>query len=96
MPRSAASWVQAVLMIPVPPMKRTRMLGLYHVWNRRSRNTAQLVANRVRRSEEPDPMNTSTLMQLALGLSLGIQAFAQQVHSDFDPGAAFGCYRTFA
>ena len=41
-------------------------------------------------------MNTSTLMQLALGLSLGIQAFAQQVHSDFDPGAAFGCYRTFA
>ena len=41
-------------------------------------------------------MKTSTLMPLAFGLSLGIQAFAQQVHSDSDPGAAFGSYRTFA
>ena len=33
---------------------------------------------------------------ITLGLALGMQAFAQQVHADFDPAAHFGDYRTFA
>lgn len=38
----------------------------------------------------------NTITKIALGLSLGTQAFSQQVHTDSDPSAAFGAYRTFA
>ena len=38
----------------------------------------------------------NTITKIAFGLSLGVQAFSQQVHTDFDPSAAFGTYRTFA
>lgn len=41
-------------------------------------------------------MNHSTTIKAALGLTLGLQAFSQQVHSDSDPSANFGGYRTFA
>ena len=39
-------------------------------------------------------MNNS--IKLAFGLSLCLQAFAQQVHSDSDPAANFGAYHTYA
>jgi hypothetical protein len=34
--------------------------------------------------------------KLVLAVSIGAQAFAQRVHTDQDPAAAFGTYRTFA
>jgi hypothetical protein len=41
-------------------------------------------------------MKLSTTVKLALAMAVGIQAFAQRVHTDSDPTAAFGNYRTFA
>ncbi len=38
----------------------------------------------------------NTITKIGFGLSLGMLAFSQQVHTDSDPGANFAAYRTFA
>jgi hypothetical protein len=41
-------------------------------------------------------MRYSTAAKLALAVSVGARAFAQHVHTDSDPAANFGSYKTFA